>query len=207
MSYLDDTRYATAALFEKISAGKAELANQQRALDQLKQEFDVFERDYRSMDLSEDFCEIRLMAAGRRAHNTFRDFSEVMNEVDRLRSSMADRDFARRSLAGAVLQIAKQGLGKGWDRFLDVPNLRSIGTVHIAELIWEGRNHSAHFDVAPNRPGIRRVFAALRKSGLIDFDVTQEPFVNRSLEVLNLLGWHDLSSYEHDMTELLRERS
>ncbi|MEW8288804.1 MAG: hypothetical protein AB2697_22725 [Candidatus Thiodiazotropha endolucinida] len=60
-------------------------------------------------------------------------------------------------LAGAVLQIGKQSLSL---RHSEKPNLsgaRTIGTQNIVEVIWEGRNHSMHWDEGAPRERVRNM--------------------------------------------------
>lgn len=202
MSYLADTRYATEALFTLINADVSKLAEQQEKLFGLKAKFDAFEWNYRSMDLSEDFSDVQLMNAGAQAHAAFQDTAALSKEIDMLQREIDDREFARRALCGAVLQIAKQGIHSTCGGYETAPRVRWYGKVHLAQVIWEARNQSMHYEGKPwDNPRI--VFEELNAAGFLDFNLSEPPCKNRALEILALLGWQQYADYERDMTALL----
>lgn len=202
MSYLADTRYATEALFTLINADVSKLAKQQEKLSGLKAKSHALERNYLSMDLSEDFSDVQLMNAGAQAHAAFQDTAALSKEIDVLQREIDDREFARRALCGAVLQIAKQGIHSSYSGYETAPRVRWFGKVHLAQVIWEARNQAMHYEGGPlDKP--RKVFEELNAAGLLEFNINEPPCKNRALEILVLLGWQQYADYERDMTALL----
>ncbi len=110
------------------------------------------------------------------------------------------------ALCGALLQIAKQGIstvyGAGWQT--DCPLGRPVGGESLRTVIWEGRNHSMHYEDAPPRPGVTQCFKGLEASFGSRFSLVGNPKTNLSLEVVGVLGWFTYDAYERDMLSLAR---
>lgn len=104
--------------------------------------------------------------------------------------------------AGAVLQVAKQALSFrfGPARALPRADAPCIGSQSALTVIWEGRNHSMHWE-EPERPGKttewRKVLAKLEVESLLQIREGE----NMSFEVLSVLGW---TTPEHAL-QALRE--
>jgi hypothetical protein len=126
----------------------------------------------------------------------------LREEINALQRQIEDREFARRAFSGAVLQIAKQGIHSTWGDYETAPRVRWYGQVHLAQIIWEARNQSMHYEGLPReKPG--KVFEELNVAGYIEFDLRAPPYKNRALEILALIGWQQFADYERDMTALL----
>lgn len=202
MSYVSDTRYATEALFSLINDGASRLAKQLEVLSSLQAKFQTFDFLYRSMDMSEDFSERQVMHAGAQASAAFSEANALKKQIADLRTVIDDQEFARAALGGAVLQIARQGISMVWGKHQAAPCLRLYGSVCLAEIIYEARNQSAHFETPPHAPAVK-VFNALGDAGYVSFNVESPPYKNRALEVMKVIGWLNYSDFERDMTALL----
>lgn len=103
------------------------------------------------------------------------------------------------SLAGAILQIAKQVLSL---RYSGKPNIlaaRDIGSQKIIEVIWEGRNHAMHWDEgAPNKK-VQGMLDALSK----DLGITIEVGRNNCLSILGALNWSSAEAVVNDLHALI----
>jgi uncharacterized small protein (DUF1192 family) len=202
MSYLEDTRYATEALFRIINEGTCQLAEKQVQLNNLQEKFRVLYQRFQSMDLTEDFSDPQLMHAGTQAHAAYEDVASLQENIAELQREIADREFARRALSGAILQIAKQGIDSMWGKYDNAPKVLWNGKTHLAQTVWEARNQSMHYE-QPLCGKIRDVFEALAAVGCLDFELDEQPYKNRALEILAALGWQTNADYERDMTVLL----
>lgn len=103
-------------------------------------------------------------------------------------------------LAGAVLQIGKQSLSL---RHSGKPNLsgaRTIGTQNIIEVIWEGRNHSMHWDEGAPKERVRNMLNALAS----DLNITIENGKNNCLSILGALGWKTPEDVIYDLKALVQ---
>jgi hypothetical protein len=111
------------------------------------------------------------------------------------------------ALAGAILQIAKQGIstiyGLSWKT--DCPTGRMIGSQNLRTVIWEGRNHSMHYEEGNPSVGVKNCFLGLETSFGQEFSLSVHPSANRSVLVVTILGWLNYDAYEQDMLSLSRQ--
>lgn len=115
------------------------------------------------------------------------------------------RTFAHQVLCGALLQIAKQGIsvtyGHEWKT--NCPEGRAIGSETLRNIIWQGRNHSMHYE-EKKKPdeATRQCFANLEALDA-RISLSSQPSTNFAAHVIDLLQWHSYAEYENDMTSLL----
>lgn len=103
------------------------------------------------------------------------------------------------SLAGAILQIAKQVLSL---RYSGKPNIfaaRDIGSQKIIEVIWEGRNHAMHWDEGEPNKKVQGMLDALSK----DLGITIEVGRNNCLSILGALNWSSAEVVVNDLHALI----
>lgn len=103
------------------------------------------------------------------------------------------------SLAGAVLQIAKQALSPRHAGKPSLPAARTVGTQKIVEVVWEGRNHAMHWDEGAPRDPVRDMLNALE----VDLDITIEVGKNNCLSILGALGWKTPEAVISDLKKLV----
>jgi hypothetical protein len=111
------------------------------------------------------------------------------------------------ALAGAILQIAKQGISTNYGTPLpaDCSTGRMIGSQNLRTVIWEGRNHSMHYEDAKPRDGVKNCFRGLEASFGKQFSLSAHPGANLSVLVVTELGWLSYDVYEQDMLSLSRQ--
>lgn len=103
------------------------------------------------------------------------------------------------SLAGAVLQIAKQALSLKYDGKPDSNGARKISSQCIVEVIWEGRNHAMHWDDLTPKPKMKNMLDLLAS----DLEITIEIGKNNSLSILGALGWRTTNDVVQDLRGLI----
>ena len=105
------------------------------------------------------------------------------------------------SLAGAVLQIAKQGISATHGGLASCPNGRIVGSTEpIKNIIWQARNQSMHYEESNYHNNVQSCFANL----VSDFgSYLNLGNTNHALAILDLLGWAEYNTYESDIATLL----
>ena len=103
------------------------------------------------------------------------------------------------SLAGAVLQIAKQVLSLRHSGKPSLTGEKSIGSQNVSEVIWEGRNHAMHWDEGAPRTGVQTMLGKLSA----DLGVTIHVGSNNSLSILGALGWSSTDDVVRDLEALV----
>jgi hypothetical protein len=121
-----------------------------------------------------------------------------------LEAEVVDKAASLSALAGALLQIAKQGLSLVYgERKSDCPDGRSIGSQSLKEVIWEERNQAVHYESGDYRQPVVDCFAKLAREFDPEFDLAANRRRCLAKEVVALLGWQDYSTYRRDMEGLL----
>ncbi len=103
------------------------------------------------------------------------------------------------SLAGSILQIAKQIISLRHSCKPNIPNSRNIGNQSIEEVIWEGRNHSMHWEEETPRKKVQDMLDALTN----DLGINIVAGSNNSLSILGALGWTSTDSVINDLETLI----
>lgn len=121
-------------------------------------------------------------------------------EQQQLESRLATRQFSLSALAGTALQYAKQGISVVHGRLASCPSGRSVGSLALKDLIWQGRNQASHWEEGNPHPPVVRCFEILK----VEQGATFGDYNQRSLadEVVALLGWRDWVAFEADMRSL-----
>ncbi len=124
------------------------------------------------------------------------------SEVEDINTLIGGLSPAYNSLAGALLQIAKQGISFKFHGFSSCPNGRRIGThENLKNVIWQGRNQAMHYEEGRYNQNVRDCFQNLFN----DFGTTFNLGTNNlALAVIDILGWDSYSKYENDLISLLR---
>jgi hypothetical protein len=107
---------------------------------------------------------------------------------------------AHAAIAGAVLQIAKQGISFVHGPLRSCPPGRAVGSQTLSAVIWHGRNQAMHYEEGTNKPATTACFATLEADFGQDFCLAR---TNLAAHVLRIIGWHDYANYEADMANLL----
>lgn len=103
-------------------------------------------------------------------------------------------------LAGAVLQIGKQALSIRHAGKPTLPTARTVGTQNIVEVVWEGRNHTMHWDEGAPKERVRNMLNALAT----DLNITIEAGKNNCLSILGALEWKKPEDVISDLKALVQ---
>jgi hypothetical protein len=104
------------------------------------------------------------------------------------------------TLAGAVLQIAKQSLSLRYSGKPTISGAITIGSQSIIEVIWEGRNHAMHWDEGAPKKMVKDMLNALE----VDFNTTVALGSNNCLSILGALDWKTAKNVESDLKALMQ---
>ncbi|MGC4086645.1 MAG: hypothetical protein QM756_01875 [Polyangiaceae bacterium] len=129
--------------------------------------------------------------------------ARVESEIADLEPLIAAKEASIQALAGAVLQIAKQGIAIAYRSLASCPPGRSIGRETVSNTIWQARNQSMHWEESTFKPQVLACFNRLALDFGPEFQLP--PATPRSLarQVVRLLGWSTYGAYEQDMVSLL----
>lgn len=191
--YLSETKNAVSGLFDLITREQARLEEAQKSHFMMDAEARrIFECMKRTGSDSVQWIEL---------DGTERAKKRFAFEINELNKLMATLGPTYNSLAGAVLQIAKQGISSVHGGLASCPSGRTIGTSELLKnVIWQARNQSMHFEESNYHSNVQRCFANL----VSDFGshLTLGTH-NLALTILDTLGWDNYVSYETDMRILL----
>ena len=124
----------------------------------------------------------------------------IEKETEELRNFLLTIDDSLRIIAGALLQIAKQGISFTHKSLGNCPTGRVIGRETLKNIIWQSRNQAMHFEEGRYRSSVVNCFKNLE----IDYG-TRFELADKSLayEIIKLLEWDSYDNYESDMKLLL----
>ena len=108
--------------------------------------------------------------------------------------------FSAASIAGLLIQYAKQGISLAHGGLARCPNGRSIGSQPIKEVIWQSRNQAIHWDERNFRPPVEQCFQKLQR----EIDPKYSAYATRSMavDVVELFDWTDSGKFKADMLSL-----
>lgn len=70
----------------------------------------------------------------------------AQEQLDQAKDRLVAREFSRASMAGSILQYAKQGISIVHAGLAACPDGRLVGSQPIKKVIWQGRNHALHWE-------------------------------------------------------------
>lgn len=201
--YLKDTEFAAQNLFRLATGEERELTTLADRLQSKERELKVHQWDFQTSDLNEDFSDAYVMAAFARSAKAAQEVEQLKFEVAALQASIGTHQHSVQAIAGAVLQIAKQGISLVHRGLSFAPSGRSVGSLSIRDIIWQARNQCMHYEEGKYNPPVIAVFSTLEKEQGHQFSLLMHPKQNRAKQVLDLLGWKDYGAYLLDMQILL----
>lgn len=114
-----------------------------------------------------------------------------------LEASLALREFSISSLAGTLLQYAKQGLSASFGAPENWPHGRLIGTQNLKTIILEARNQSEHWEEGNPKPKVQTCFDTLTAEKSSDFAHYRTK--NLAFKVVSLLEWRSYAEFKTDL--------
>lgn len=208
LQFLQNTEFAARKLFEGISWELRKVSQLENEINQLM----ASAEDFRSLadKTAEEFekginvehTELASKLYIVRAAWAKTDANSKRTELTELLLEVKDKELSISTLAGAVLQMAKQGISIAYNYPERAPRVRRIAGIELAEIIWQGRNQAMHFECAIT-PAVEQVFKSLESTFGSRFSLTSNPNRNMAWYVLEVLEWFSYEKYASDMTELL----
>lgn len=199
--YLSDTEYAVKNLIELASRETKKLKSLQDQYNSDKHLQRLWEA-YCSSDLSEDNSDVNVQ------HNfikmaQYASSKPEFQQIQTLKIGIDSHEYAIHAIAGAILQIAKQGISVVHGDLKFAPNGRLIKSVPLKDIIWQGRNQAIHFEEGSFNKQVVDLFSRLESACGKEFSLSEFTKQSRAKQVLSLLGWVEYSAYLEDMQDLL----
>jgi hypothetical protein len=119
---------------------------------------------------------------------------------EKLVEKIAAHAFSVGSIAGSLLQCAKQGISLCHGGLGRCPNGRAFGSQFLKDVIWQGRNQAMHWEEGNLSPRVRECFDKLAREVKPSFADYRER--NMAVDVIDSLGWVDLTKFRADMHSL-----
>lgn len=130
--------------------------------------------------------------------------SALDSEVARLEAHILDKKFSLSALAGALLQIAKQGISVVRGRPDNCPDGRAVCGCPLKWVVWAGRNQALHFEqIRMIDDRTAHILKTMGETGGSAALTRPRAGVNLALEVVDALNWFSLEAYRDDMESLL----
>lgn len=202
--FIESSRPAIEHLFEAISAYNRVLDKAQATVEEIERSkqllSDLFMyRDQWSPNANHHYAQYtkRMKVLDNQKKEVQEDDSE---KLEKALISIGSTVESMSILAGAVLQIGKQSLSLRHSGKPNLPETKTIGTQNIIEVVWEGRNHSMHWEEGAPREKVRNMLNNLA----IDLSITVEVGRNNSLSILGALGWKTSEDVISDLKVLVQ---
>lgn len=201
--FIENSRHALNHLFDAISeynnvlvaAQKdvEEIENSQKALSDL-----FMYRDQWSVNANYHYAQYiaRMAHLNTQKQKAAKDLDVKLNNA---LSSIGATVDSMSSLAGSVLQIAKQVLSLRHGGKPTIPTSRTIGSQSIIEIIWEGRNHAMHWDEGAPRARVQTMLITLHA----DLGLNIVIGYNNCMSILGALGWNSTDAVVGDLYALI----
>ena len=173
--YIDDTRHSTSELIRLIFEEENALREALEAKSMLSNKVEFYCKEYTSKDMQEDFSEMDVEHDFRQMAEARKNADETQLEITKLEISIDAKEFSLRTLSGALLQIAKQGISLVHGNLNSCPDGRSIGRETLKNIIWQARNQSMHFEEGNPRLPVRTCFANLEMDFGAKFSLSSMP--------------------------------
>jgi hypothetical protein len=204
-TYIANTKYAVEELIELITMEESKLIEAGLQLGALQKQHEILYQDFLRKDFDPDdhFNEHQLMNAFNKQSEVNLRIESIMKRINDLKKVIDTHAFSYQVLAGAILQIAKQGISIVNNGLTACPDGRIIGNETLKNIIWQGRNQALHYEEGRFSPQVISCFNNLEHSFGSKFSLAQNQQQNLSKEVIELLGWRKYEAFERDMKSLL----
>ena len=205
--YLDEIKYAVSRVIESIWHERVEAAALREEIDRLRK---VAEENYSKaqyiQETAEDPDDV-MLGVGIHWDTYFGEDKQQYYKTEELSvlvEKLATRDFSVSSLAGSLLQYAKQGLSAAYGKAGDWPNGRTVGSQSLKTIILAGRNQSEHWEEGDPGNAVKECFSILKAEFGEQFAFYDER--NLAFELVDLLGWRSFDSFKADLLAMDVER-
>jgi hypothetical protein len=198
--YLLEVEYATTNLLAIIWKERERLRSLETDVASLtkRAEYNYRRAEFVSAN-AEDHDDVA-MATGLYWDNYFGDDKERYyknKDREKLIEEIAAHAFSVGSIAGSLLQYAKQGVSLCHRGLVACPNGRGFGSQFLKDIIWQSRNQTMHWEEGRLSSQVRQCFETLAKEINVSFEDYQKR--NMAIDVIDLLGWTDFAKFRDDM--------
>ena len=201
--YIIDTEFAAKHLLLLANEEENNLKALTEQLRAVEAQLRVHKWDFESSDLNDDFSDAYVMGAFGRMAKVAQQAGALETQVASLQASIGTHQYAIQAIAGAILQIVKQGISIVHGNLAAAPEGRKIGSLALKEIVWQARNQAIHYEDGKFSKPVTDLFATLEREQGAQFSLTGHPNQSRAKQVLALLGWAGYAAYVHDMQSLL----
>jgi hypothetical protein len=201
-TYISETEYATRGLFSLLSNEESRLADLERRSAAANRDLQHARAILHIGAPPSAFGEDTTPYFEKRARDARSRIKELEPDISLLRSAVAAKAFSVRALAGAILQIAKQGIVVVHGSLAACPSGRSVGRESLKNVIWQGRNQAMHWEEGSFNAQVVACFQRLEQDFGPQFQL-QVPPSNLAKFVLDVLGWKGWDEYAKDLESLL----
>jgi hypothetical protein len=201
--YLKEMEYAASGVIELMWHEHIEAEALRKEIEKLQRVAEEnYERAYFIQQNAEDADDL-MLGVGMHWDTYFgedKDHHYKSTDLATLESSLALKEFSFSSLAGTLLQYAKQGLSASFGAPENWPQGRLIGTLSLKTIILEARNQSEHWEDGNPKSRVQRCFDTLATDKTPDF--AEYRTKNLAFEVVSLLEWRSYAEFKADLLSM-----
>lgn len=201
--YLNDMEYAVTRVIESLWHEHDEAARLRKEIDELRKvAADNYARAQSIQQNAEDTDDL-MIGVGIHWDTYFGEDKEQYyksKDLDVLEERLAAREFSYSSLAGTLLQYAKQGLSASFGKPANWPNGRLVRSQDLKTIILESRNQSEHWEEGNPFPKVEQCFNTLAAEKGPEF--AQYKTKNLAFEVVSMLGWRSYADFKNDLLSM-----
>jgi hypothetical protein len=201
--YLVDTDYAVRGLFALIGDEGTRSIALHRQLDDVNKELRHANSILHAGAPPSGFGEDTRTYFEKKARDARRQIAELAESVARLQETIDAKSFSIRAIAGAILQVAKQGIVVVHSELSQCPAGRRIGSQDLKDVIWQARNQAMHWEDGEFHPPVTACFQTLEREFGSTFRLDGSQTGSLAKAVIDQLEWTDADSYNRDMISLL----
>ncbi len=201
--YLNEMEYAVTRVIESLWHERDEAERLREEIDELRKvTAGNYQREQFIQQNTED-AEDLMLGVGIHWDTYFGEDKEQYyksKDLDGLEARLASREFSFSSLAGTLLQYAKQGLSASFGKPVNWPNGRLVGSQNLKTIILESRNQSEHWEEGKPFPKVEQCFNTLAAEKGPEFG--QYKTKNVAFEVISMLGWRSYADFKNDLLSM-----
>ncbi len=199
-NFIENSRYALDHLFDAIDEYNKVLVIAQKEVEEIegsqKMLSDLFMyRDQWSVNANHHYAQY----VERMKHLEQQKQDDISVKLDNALASIGATVDSMSSLAGAVLQIAKQVFSLRHTGKPRISTARDIGNQSVVEVVWEGRNHAMHWDEGAPKARVQVMLDGLSN----DLDMNIVIGNNNCLSILGALEWFSTEAVVKDLNALI----
>ena len=198
--YLDDIAYAASQVIVSLWHEHKEAEALRKEIDILKKTAEANYSRAMSIQQNAEDPDDLMMGVGMYWDTYFgedKDQHYKSQDLKVLNDRLATREFSFASLAGTLLQFAKQGLSAVYGSPSNWPSGKAIGSQPLKTVILQARNQSEHWEEGNPRPPVEVCFQTLEVEKGNQF--AHYKTKNLAFDVVSMLGWKAFSDFKSDM--------